>query len=516
MKNSKKKKFLLSVRENHGTALLLAVLVITILVVITVSLSLIMTAELGLSSDLKKSSMAYYSAEAGAEAALLKLKNGGIDSVGDSGEICLYSNVCYRFIGDGANKKITSLGKAFGVLRKLEINLVPDIVITKIAAGNDHSLALASNGTVWVTGDNTEDQLGLGVDRNSRKSWEQAKKSSDTYLTGIINLAGGGLHSLALDGSNGSVWATGKNSDGQLGLEDDNPDRDYWNNTTRFSGIVTIIDVTAIMGGYRHSLALKPDGVWAAGWNMFGQLGLKSAAEGGFDAKSVWTKTSPAGTIFTSIAAGSGYAHSLALDSSSKVWATGGGMYGQLGSGSTPGRNFPWTATSPLGKTFSVIASGWYHSLAVESSDNKRVWATGDNEYGQLGIGRGSGACGGFPTPCESSWTSTSLTDVTAIAAGNGHSLALKSDGTVWAAGRNNEGQLGLGASVSSINSWQQAKTGADTYLTRIVAIAAGTNHSLALDSKGAVWVTGANNYGQLGLGSDSANNYYYFTKVKF
>jgi alpha-tubulin suppressor-like RCC1 family protein len=93
------------------------------------------------------------------------------------------------------------------------------------------------------------------------------------------------------------------------------------------------------------------------------------------------------------------------------------------------------------------------------------------------------------------------LSDVTAIAAGEYHSLALKSDGTVWAWGYNACGQLGDGITTST-NIPVQVKE-----LRDVTAIAAGKYHSLALKSDETVWAWGENYNGQLGDGTSMDRN---------
>lgn len=114
------------------------------------------------------------------------------------------------------------------------------------------------------------------------------------------------------------------------------------------------------------------------------------------------------------------------------------------------------------------------------------VWAWGDNSYGKLGDNTLSNR--GEPVQAHN------LTDVVAIAAGFDHSLALKSDETAWAWGRNWEGQLGDNTQVTMRREPVQVHN-----LTGAVAIAAGRHHSLALKSNGTVWAWGWNDRGQLG-----------------
>src|SRR5881628_2032757 len=90
------------------------------------------------------------------------------------------------------------------------------------------------------------------------------------------------------------------------------------------------------------------------------------------------------------------------------------------------------------------------------------------------------------------------LTSVVAVAAGWGHSVALKSDGTVWAWGYNGYGQLGDGTTTQRLTPVQVSGS------SGVIAIATGQYFSLALKSDGTVWAWGYNYYGQLGNGNTS------------
>lgn len=130
-----------------------------------------------------------------------------------------------------------------------------------------------------------------------------------------------------------------------------------------------------------------------------------------------------------------------------------------------------------------MISGGGYHSLALKSDGT--VWSWGRNNFGQLGNGKHSKK--NIPVLVKE------LEDVIAIAAGTWHSMALKSDGTVWTWGLNNYGQLGDGT-------FRNRKTPVQVKnLTDVIAIAGGYLHSLALKSDGTVWAWGSNWSGQLG-----------------
>jgi alpha-tubulin suppressor-like RCC1 family protein len=128
-------------------------------------------------------------------------------------------------------------------------------------------------------------------------------------------------------------------------------------------------------------------------------------------------------------------AHVTGMIFQSHVVASWGvNSYGQLGDGTTTSRS-RYGDVNALGNDVVRAAAGYFHSLAVRSDGT--VWAWGDNLYGQLG----DGTLTNQSTPVRV----MGLTGVTQVAAGYGHSLALRSDGTVWAWGSNTVGQLGSG-----------------------------------------------------------------------
>ncbi len=133
-----------------------------------------------------------------------------------------------------------------------------------------------------------------------------------------------------------------------------------------------------------------------------------------------------------------------------------------------------------------VVAAGFAHTVAIKTDGT--LWAWGYNEYGQLGDGT-----------WEDKNTPTQIgtdTDWEAVAAGDYHSLALKTDGTLWVWGNNGYGQLGDGTTV---NKNIPTRIGIDTDWS---AIAAGFYHTIALKSDDTLWAWGYNNYGQLGDGT--------------
>jgi len=133
-----------------------------------------------------------------------------------------------------------------------------------------------------------------------------------------------------------------------------------------------------------------------------------------------------------------------------------------------------------------AVTAGGSHSLAIVSDG--AVWAWGDNRNGQLGDG--SNVDSHVPVRVRD------LTDVTAVAGGAYHSLALRGDGTVWAWGLNQWGELGDGTNDDSSVPVRVAG------LTGVRAVAAGGDYSLALLDDGTVWSWGLNEWATLGNGT--------------
>lgn len=181
-----------------------------------------------------------------------------------------------------------------------------------------------------------------------------------------------------------------------------------------------------------------------------------------------------------------GYYHSVAVHVDGYVYAWGGNDEGQLGDGTTTEHHLP-TQVNGLTDVVAVEAGG-NHTLALKSDGT--VWAWGDNWVGQLGTGSADFALHAAAERVNG------LEGVMAIAAGNNHSVALKSDGTVWTWGENLRGQLGTGTTNRTYSPVQVVN------LTGVAAIATGEHHTLALKHDGTVWAWGLNFYGALGDGT--------------
>lgn len=239
--------------------------------------------------------------------------------------------------------------------------------------------------------------------------------------------------------------------------------------------------VTQASSGTCFSLVLKNDGtVWSWGTSKEAQCGCGSFEDTVTIAQVVGL------TNIVSIAAGNSYG--LALKSDGTVWAWGKNDHGQLGDGTWTLNRMTPVQVSGLTDVVS-IAAGFGHSLAVKSDGT--VWSWGSNGCGQLGdqttVVRN--------TPVQVCGEFAPFTDVISVAAGYAHSLALKSDGTIWAWGSNYYDQLG------DLSTGDRRMPAYINYISDIVGIAAGAYHSLAINEYGAVYAWGDNSSGQIGDG---------------
>ena len=291
----------------------------------------------------------------------------------------------------------------------------------------------------------------------------------------------------------GNAWAWGWNISGQLG-----------SGTTTDSStprpVHGVQGVRALADGMFHSMALRADGtVWAWGGNDFGQLGTGTTAD------SVTPARVPGVHAIVAIAAGP--LHSMALQADGTVWAWGANSGGQLDAGPGCSSTAPDACSRALPlqvrglPPMMAIAAGVEHSLALTREGV--VWTWGWTAAGVLGTGitcdqaLDAGCPSAHPAPV------VGLPPILSIATGALHSLALDRSGRVWAWGANEGGQLGRDPLTTRCGRMLcSARPLRVPGLGRMVAIAAGDMHSLALDAQGQVWTWGANAYGQLGLGA--------------
>ncbi|MFC2110852.1 HYR domain-containing protein [Bacteroidota bacterium] len=327
-----------------------------------------------------------------------------------------------------------------------------------LAAGFYHTLGIKSDGTLWAWGSNSYGQLGNGTTTTTNQH-SPVQIGTSTWTS----IAAGAYSTYGIK-TDGTLWAWGYNVYGQLG---------DGTTTQRNSPIqIGTSTWTSIAAGSYHMVGIKTDGtLWTWGYNYYGHLG---------DGTTI-NRNSPVqiGTsTWTSITAG--HYHTLGIKTGGTLWAWGGNNYGQLGDGTITNRYSPVQIGS---STWSSIEAKIYNTLGIKTDG--KLWAWGYNVYGQLG----DGTTANRNSPVQIG-TSTWLS----ITPGYRHTLGIKTGGTLWTWGYNAYGQLGDGTTTQR-NS--PAQIGASTWTSN----AAGLYHSIGLKSDG-IWAWGYNPYGQLGDGT--------------
>jgi alpha-tubulin suppressor-like RCC1 family protein len=365
--------------------------------------------------------------------------------------------------------------------------------VTQIAAGANHSLFTKSDGTVYVMGDNTDGQLGLGSSVTNVNVPRQ-------LTNGVSLIAAGSAHSLLVRGR--TLLAMGLNSYGQLG--------DGTTNNHYVPELVATVlfgsEITAVAAGANHSLFVTKvqnsvgGGLYAMGWNYYGQLGDNSYTD--HHAPEEIFTNSPGSPIVTAVAAG--YGHSLFIKSDASLWGMGDDSIWQLGTYWWPFGPAIQTTNKPV-EVFpdgvsTVVAAGSDYSLFTDTDGG--LYSIGDNQFGQLGnpidpyeyqaVQYPNATAGPPPLFLGPEYTTNT---VVAVAAGYTHSLFLLSDGSLWDMGDNNSGQLGVGFAGYYTDVFQEIET------NDVVAVAAGRDYSLFIKSDGTLWGMGYNANGELGTG---------------
>jgi alpha-tubulin suppressor-like RCC1 family protein len=232
--------------------------------------------------------------------------------------------------------------------------------------------------------------------------------------------------------------------------------------------------------------------LYAWGYNSKGQLGI--GTEGNYKDEPFAVDSTGVLEDKYLVQVASGTTHSMALDLSGHVYAWGENFYGQVGDETLVDRYIPVVASVISHKKIVQIATGGFHSMALD--EDGVVWAWGRNNQGQLGVGN--------TNVQETAIQVIEITNIVAIDCGHEFSLALDASGHVYGWGRNNTGQVGIGSTVTPQSTPVQC-LGAliDKTITRITC---GYRHSFAIDNSGNLYGWGSNIDSQIGTGSVDMN----------
>ncbi|MFX3646856.1 MAG: hypothetical protein ACE3K2_16415 [Paenibacillus sp.] len=307
----------------------------------------------------------------------------------------------------------------------------------------------------------------------------------------------GGNFSGVID-SDGTIWSWGSNSYRQLGREEATLADDPF---PKKASSVTVKPVQ-ISGSSRSTLALNSEGeIMAWGSNGNGWLGI-----GDLDGKI------PSPVLVNSnlrlsnvISIHGGTYNAFAIRGDGTVWSWGDNVNGLMGNGINSGsEKYATQVKGPNGAGYltsiTSLVSGTSHIVAV--SKDGTLWAWGDHGAGSLGVAGSNITRSFFPVHLGANFNK-----IKDVSAGTYFTVALKSDGTVWSWGLNNEGQLGDGTRQTRSAPVQVVGQYGKGFLDQVVAIESGDKHTLALRADGTVWSWGSNSSGQAGIKWNSYSN---------
>jgi len=350
-----------------------------------------------------------------------------------------------------------------------------------VSAGDNHTVAVTTTGQLWAWGRNWDGATGLNT-----TSGNTLTPTRVGTATNWVSVSAGDSHTVAIT-TNGQFWAWGNNQFGQLG-----------DGTTTQRNIPTRIgDATnwrTMSAGDIHTVAVRMDGtLWAWGSNWDGRTGL------GITSGNTLTPTRVGeATNWVSVSAGSG--HTMAIREGNTLWGWGSNGSGQLGDGTTTSRSIPAQVQSG---TWTFVSAGSSHTVAIRTGG--ALWTWGSNREGQLGNGT-VGAFTNSNTPIQVTMATVTLpvptvNTVTAVAAGNSHTLVIGANGTLWGWGNSDNGQTGLRMLGGTPTAPLQAGIA-----TNWASVSAGAFHTVAVTTNGQLWAWGDRGQGRLGDGESWGN----------
>ncbi len=325
----------------------------------------------------------------------------------------------------------------------------PPVTVTRIAAGSNTSFAIKSDGSLWAWGANTRGQLGDGT--------LLARSTPGFVGADYSQVASSGQNTLAVR-TDATLWSWG--ASGTLLGDGSAVDR---NRPLRVGSGYKQVSI-----GSESAAAVKLDGTLQA-WGVKGYLGDGKLSVGQSTPLQITTS-------FASVSVGRGNMAGINSAGNFLSW----GSYSAVNRSCAPTATATFQIT-PLsaGGDFVQTAAAANNFYAVASAGG--LASCGDNSSGQVGNGSTSATTTTFAVG----------TGYSKVSAGLKHVLALKTDGSLWAWGDNSSGQLGDGTLTS--------RSSPTLIGSGFIAIAAGDTHSLALRADGTLWAWGSNASGELG-----------------
>ena len=407
--------------------------------------------------------------------------------------------------------------------------------VSAVYAGDANVFALGANAEVWARGYSGHGNFGIG---------STSTKCYCTYIgNDIISMDASGHTNVGMIKEDNTAWGTGYNNYGNIGVGD-NSEKNVFTQVKLKDG--TPLKVKYISVGRSSNMFYGKDGyIYAAGDNCYGQLSNGTTTNSSYPEKML----NPDGTPITDvldISGSIGYYdyHSInngIIRTDGSVWVTNNNSYGQFGN-KTTSRDYYFiqcgvntvetnvlTKHMKVGETFDIdiLNSGTFNVLIQDDTTNEKwTWSSNNEDVASVDengvvIAKSIGhtmITGYGPNGKKAKamiYVTRNVDKAIAIPNvinGTANTFVLKEDGTVWATGLNEAGQLGNGTTNSSLN-YNQVKINENTYLTDVIQISLGVRTVAALTKNGEVYAWGLNDDDQVCTGS--TDNVLYATKIK-
>ncbi len=345
-----------------------------------------------------------------------------------------------------------------------------ELLATGVASGVDHTCAIVG-GSLWCSGANASGQLGLR---------DLAGREAPTRVDGardLVEVSAGYATTTLLD-VDGDVLTLGANDRGQLGRVGGG------------GGVIGRADLPAralrVSQRFDHGCAiLEDDTLWCWGSNFEGELGQDDPAD---SAPSATPLRVPLDLVFADVSAGQG--HTCAITEAGALWCWGRNTLSELGLGAGTPIQIR-RPTEVMGRRWERVVCGQSHTCAIDVDHDVYCWGAddgGDGHHGPVGVT--GAALQTAPALVDDAG------DWAALSSDTFHTCGIRDDGTLWCWGRNAEGQLALGDPTLLVDTPRRIGGDADW-----ASVAVGRFTTCARKRDGRVFCAGDNRHGELGVG---------------
>ena len=358
------------------------------------------------------------------------------------GSLWMWGCDSYGQLGVGQGAKYADGGAMKTHICEVPVKVMDNV--RTVSLGYSHSAAIKTDNSLWMWGDNTHGELGIGITGNAlSSSFNPIQTIPVKVMDNVSAVSCGSSYTAAIKGD-GSLWVWGTNGqsgyllgNGGVGNETVSPDSSY-SVQTQTIPMKIMDDVSAVCCGQYSAAAIKKDGsLWMWGRNREGQLGTGSTRDSNIPVK-----------VMDDVAAVScGSWHTAAIKTDGSLWVWGSNFLYELGNGTNKDSSVPIKIMDDV----AAVSCGADNTAVIKADGSLWVW--GSNEHGQLGNG-GEGdqtqqrgihnivTCQSVPVKI--------MDDVCAVSCGSGNfTAAIKTDGSLWTWGIDSYGQLGNGSAGS-------------------------------------------------------------------